>query len=109
MSDGSNFRGRLVLGTIVTFVGDPRRWQVRAVPSDRYVILTVPDNQSRNNLYTIIDWERDVRGPDDIVGGHGYNTVAQIDQSAAALAAGDIGVSERPSRYVPLRIQAVGA
>ena len=53
---------------------------MRAV-SDRYVILTspfnLPNRYGAKVMYSIIDWERGVRGPDDHYG-VGYETEAEI-------------------------------
>lgn len=66
----------LALGDSVQFAESKRWWKVRAV-SDRFVVLTSPFNLQRTVLYSIIDWERGVRGPDDHYG-VGYEAEDQI-------------------------------
>ena len=64
------------VGDSVQFAESKRWWKVRAV-SDRFVILTSPYNLRNTVFYTIIDWERGVRGPDDHYG-VGYETEEEI-------------------------------
>lgn len=70
-------------GDRVQFTDSRRWWKVRAM-SERHVILTSPFNLKRTVLYTIIDWERGVRGPDNC---HsvGYETPAEIEDALVRL------------------------
>jgi hypothetical protein len=54
----------LNVGDRVKFDGDRRWWDVRAA-DDRYVILTrqAAFQPAGIPVYTIVDWERDLRGP----------------------------------------------
>lgn len=75
----------LSVGDSVQFAESKRWWKVRAV-SERFVILTSPFNLQRTVLYSVIDWERGVRGPDD----HwsvGYETEEQIADALRRLQA----------------------
>ena len=73
----------LSVGDSVQFAESGRWWKVRAV-SERFVILTSPFNLQHTVLYSIIDWERGVRGPDDHYG-VGYETREQIDDAMRRL------------------------
>jgi hypothetical protein len=94
----------LAVGDSVQFAESKRWWRVRAT-SDRYVILTSPFNLRHTVLYTIIDWERGVRGPDDMVFGFGYETPEQIAENMDRLLAGDMEVSHRACS---IRVRLVG-
>lgn len=74
----------LAVGDSVQFAESKRWWKVRAV-SDRFVILTSPFNLQHTVLYSIIDWQRGVRGPDDRVFSSGYETDEQITDALRRL------------------------
>lgn len=77
-------QGDLAVGDKVRFAPYRRAMTVRAVTtSGRFVILTMPFPLKKTVLYTVIDFERNVRGTDDHYG-LGYET---DDQIAAALEA----------------------
>lgn len=102
--------GPLQVGDRVEFWGESYRvkWRVRAVSSTgRFAICTKPYNLRRTVLYTIVDFVRQVRGPDDLIFGHGYETQEDIDEALAGLEAGDLEVSYRTSRHVSLTIVSV--
>lgn len=73
----------LNVGDSVQFRESRRWWKVRAV-SERFVILTSPFNLRRTVLYSIIDWRRGVRGPDDHYG-VGYETDEEIAEALRRL------------------------
>lgn len=86
----------LAVGDKVKFAEERLRYTVRAVSADgRWVILTKPFNPRRTVLYTIIDWDSGVRGPDDMVFGWGYEDDDQVMSNMAALEAGGMKVSVR--------------
>lgn len=66
----------LIVGDSVQFAESKRWWKVRAV-SERFVIVTSPFNLRHAVLYSVLDWERGVRGPDDHYG-VGYETDEEI-------------------------------
>lgn len=61
---------RLGLSDRVKFAGDSKWWTVRATDDERFVILTRPEpfQPKGTSVYTIIDWERGVRGPCNLIG-----------------------------------------
>ena len=75
------------VGDSVQFAESKRWWKVRAV-SERFVILTSPWNlpncYDATVIYSIIDWERGVRGPDDHYG-VGYESDAEITDALRRL------------------------
>lgn len=77
-------------------VEEGKWWTVRA-ENDRYVILTMPAKKSRTwLLYTVIDWERNVRGPINLIGG-GWDIQEDTDyaEKLAELVDGEVEVSWR--------------
>jgi hypothetical protein len=55
----------------IKFEGDPRWWTVRA-SDERFIVLTRTAAFGRGITYTIIDKERGVRGPCNLIG-QGWN------------------------------------
>lgn len=72
----------LVVGDRVRFVEEGQRYTVRAVTSGgRFAICTKPFNLKHTVLYTVIDFERGVRGADNYYG-LGYETDEQVSEAA---------------------------
>lgn len=93
-----------VVGSRVWFEGEARPYRVRA-RNERYLICTKPFNPKRTVLYCIIDLEEEIRGPDNMVFGMGYETDADNIERLEELASGEIEVSYR--RRVPLDVSMV--
>lgn len=75
--------------TQVLFAGDRRWWTIRA-RSDRYVILTRQREFRRAGevVYTIVDWDRSIRGPADTLGqGWDFNADSLDDDAQRLLRA----------------------
>ena len=62
---------------------------------DRYIICTKPYNPKRTVMYFIIDLERCVRGPDNMIFCSGYETQEQCEERLKELQEGEIEVSYR--------------
>lgn len=70
------------VGDKVKLADTKQRWTVKGVTAaGRFVILTKPFNPKPSVLYTVIDFDRGVRGRDDMYG-IGYDT---DDKMAAAV------------------------
>lgn len=96
------------VGDKVQFEESKRWWKVRAVSEDgNFAILTSPFNFQKTVHYTIIDNERGVRGPDDRVFSSGYESDDDVNERMRELVAGEIAVSKRTSRCLPLDIAKV--
>ncbi|HAH93678.1 MAG TPA: hypothetical protein DCM01_07525 [Dielma fastidiosa] len=91
----------LKVGDKVKLACIKRKWTVKAV-SERYIILTQPFNLKHTVLYTIIDLKRMVRGTDNLIFGHGYETDEDIEDAISLLREGKMGVSYR--NFVPIDI-----
>jgi hypothetical protein len=85
----------LKVGDRIKFRGERQRYTVRAVSVDgRWVICTKPLNIRKTVLYTVIDFDSNVRGPDNY-GGLGYETGGQIAAALARFEDDDAEVSYR--------------
>lgn len=94
MSQSGEWRGTLLAGDRVSFERHNAHrnqwWRVRAVggADDRFVVLTQQRvGKAKGELaYTIIDWDRDVRGPCNQIGqGWEFNPSVDPDKSAQEL------------------------
>lgn len=93
------------VGDLIKFKGEKRRYTVKAA-SDRFLICTKPFPPKRTVIYSIVDFQRDVRGPDNLVfSPFNYAKQECIDECLAALIAGECEVSYR--RNAPLEIESV--
>lgn len=93
------------VGDKVQFEQSNRWWKVRAVSDDsKFAILTSPFNLHKTVHYTIIDNERGVRGPDDRIFSSGYESDDDVNERMRELVTGEIAVSKRTSRCLPLDI-----
>lgn len=96
---------KLAVGDKVWFEHEKQGYTVRAVTTDgRFAICTKPFNLRKTVLYCIIDYQRGVRGPDNLVFGHGYETPEQIEDARLMLERGEMEVSYRTARHLPLVI-----
>lgn len=96
--------GRVALnpGDRIKFAGEKQRYTVRAVSSDgRWAICTKPFNLQHTVLYTIVDFDSGVRGPDNY-GGLGYESGDEIRRAMNWLEAGDAEVSYRYDVYLDI-------
>jgi hypothetical protein len=97
---------QLLPGDRVRFSDEKQaRFKVKAA-SERFVVLTKPFNAKQTYIYTIIDLEQGVRGPDSSWG-TGYGTDEDIADAMVKLYDGIASVS--PRRSVTLDIADVKA
>jgi hypothetical protein len=92
------------VGTRIRFEGDRMPYTVQA-RDERFLICTRPFAPQRTVLYTVVDLEQGVRGPDDRIFGQGYETRAECRDRLHDLRRGNAAVSRR--RGVPLRVAEV--
>ena len=98
------------VGSAVAFAAESHPFTVRAVSRNRrWVICTrpflaadrgeFPDADDFMVIYTVIDWDSGVRGPDDYHG-LGYETPEQIAQALEMFETGDAEISVRSDVYL---------
>ena len=82
------------VGTKIWFSSERHGYTVRA-SNTAFAILTKPFNAQKTVLYTIIDWERGIRGPSNLIFNIGAETDEQCSQLLDMLTSGEIEVSSR--------------
>jgi hypothetical protein len=112
---------RLAVGDRVKAAAEKQRWTVRGVTSGgRFAILTKPFNLRHTVLYSVIDFERGVRGRDNYYG-LGYETDEDIayalgcfqrtedgtPRTAHVLDAGNQAAEVSRRHYIRLDLQAI--
>ncbi len=87
----------MLVGDKIKFDGERQRYTIQAF-NHRYIIATKPFNLRKGKyLYTIVDKERGVRGPDNLIFGalHPYNNQVDAKKNLLALIKGKMEVSHR--------------
>lgn len=82
------------VGTKIWFGSKRHGYTVRA-SNTAFAILTRPFNIKKTVLYTIIDWELDIRGPSNLIWGTGAETDEECLELLDMLTSGEIEVSSR--------------
>lgn len=90
------------IGEKIQFEGERKPYVVRAV-NDRFAVCTKPFNLKRTVLYTIIDFEKGIRGTENTVFCMGFESDEDCNDALQRLTSGDTEVSRR--NYTELRIQ----
>lgn len=81
-------------GAKIKFYREKQRYTVKCT-SKRFTICTKPLNVHKTVLYTIIDWEEQRRGPEDLIFGMGAETKEQCLEMLVRLIDGESIVSLR--------------
>lgn len=82
------------VGDRIKFAAEKRRYTVQAC-NERWLICTKPFRAKKTVLYTIVDFERDVRGTENLIFCCGFETREQCEECLARLSAGQTEVSFR--------------
>lgn len=70
---------KLPVGTKIKFKREKQRYTVRA-SNVAFCICTKPFNARKTCIYTIIDWQRNVRGTENLIFGRGAETDEQCEE-----------------------------
>jgi hypothetical protein len=76
---GSEVMAKIPVGSKVKFASEKMRYTVQA-SDERFSICTKPFNLKRTVLYSIIDFDEDVRGPENLIFGMGAETRKQCEE-----------------------------
>ena len=90
----------------IKFKGEKQRYKVISA-GKRYLVCNKPFNPRNTVLYTIIDLEKKIRGPENLVIPLGAHTKDLCDEMLLRLENGETEVSRR--RNIPLDIEEVYA
>ena len=91
----------LKVGQRIRFSEERQAYRVRA-SGGRYAVCTKPFNLRHTVLYTVVDFQRRVRGTENLVFGMGAETDEQCVGMLARLESGESEVSSR--NWIPLSI-----
>lgn len=94
----------LDVGDRVKFREEKLAYTVQAADA-RFAVCTKPFNARHTVLYTIIDFERKVRGTENLVFCMGFETRELCEEALSRLQVGESEVSHR--NYLPLGIEKV--
>lgn len=89
-------------GDLVYFEGEKRPYRVKA-KGKRYAVCTKPFNPKHTVLYTVIDFEKQIRGTENLVFGMGAETQQDCDEMLERLESGDTEVSHRNWCHLDIR------
>ena len=97
--------GNLVKGQKAWFSDGKKSFKVREA-NERFAICTQPYNFKPNTvIYTIIDFEREIRGEDNmVIGIHDYYSDDDCTDAMKELLSGELEVSSRSYKHVSLDI-----
>jgi hypothetical protein len=85
---------KVEVGSKLWFQSEKRPYTVRA--SNRfYSICTKPFNAKKTVLYTIVDWEHNIRGAENLVFGFGAETKEQCEEMLERLTNAESDITQR--------------
>lgn len=85
---------RCKVGDKIKFAEEKAAYTVQAM-NDRYAVCTKPFNPARTVWYTIIDFEEEIRGPENLVFGFGAETRELCEEMLARIVSGESEISHR--------------
>lgn len=88
-------------GARVKFAEEKQSYKVICT-SKRYTICTKPFNPQHTVLYSIIDWQEQVRGPENLIFGMGAETTEQCLEMLVRLLDGESEVSSRRNTWLKI-------
>lgn len=87
----------LPIGTKIKFENEKQSYTVRA-SNIAFAVCTKPFNARKTVLYTIVDWNENIRGPENLIFGMGAETETQCREMLIRLTNGESAVSHRNQR-----------
>lgn len=82
------------VGDKIKFKKEKQRYTVQAC-NEKFAVCTKPFNPKKTVLYTIIDFEKDIRGTENLVFGMGAETKADCEEMLQRITDGETEVSHR--------------
>ena len=87
------------IGDKIKVPGERNRYTIRAF-SKRFIIMTKPFNPKHTYLYSVIDLERKVRGPDNLIFGHRLSYETDAEEILKEFESEETEVSHRRYKYL---------
>lgn len=84
----------LKTGDKVKFREEKQRYIVRTA-NDRFAVCTKPFNAKKTTLYTVVDFEENIRGTENLIFCAGAETDEDCQEMLERLASGETAVSHR--------------
>jgi len=84
----------LEVGSKIKFKEEKQRYTVQA-SNDLFAVCTKPFNAQKTVLYTVIGWEENVRGTENLIFGMGAETRKQCEEMLERLTTGETEISHR--------------
>ena len=82
------------VGDKIKFAEEKRPYRIKAL-GKRHAVCTKPFNPKKTVLYTIVDFEEQIRGTENLVFGFGAETDEQCNDMLQRLESGETEVSHR--------------
>lgn len=98
----ADFDTEIVVGSKIKFAEEKQRYTVQAL-GKRYAVCTKPFNAQKTVIYSVVDFEEQVRGTENLVFGMGAETKEQCEEMLDRLESGETEVSHR--NRIPLCIE----
>lgn len=89
-------------GSKIKFKEEKQRYTIIS-SNVAFAVCTKPMNAQKTKLYTVIDWNKQIRGTENLIFGMGAETKEQCDEMLERLTQGETEVSHR--HQVPLNIE----
>jgi hypothetical protein len=86
--------GKVPVGTRIRFAGEKQMYTVRA-SNVCFAICTKPMNALKTVLYSIIDWNKNIRGTENLIFGMGAETDEDCKEMLERMTEGESEVSHR--------------
>ena len=93
---------KLPVGSKVKFEGKKQSYTVQA-SNVAFAICNKPMNALKTVLYTVIDWQENVRGAENLIFSRGATTKKECEEMLERLTQGESEVSQR--NRTPLKIE----
>lgn len=85
---------KIPIGTKIKFLEEKQKYTVMA-SNVAFAICTKPMNALKTVLYTVIDWNEQIRGTENLIFGFGAETKKECDEMLNRLTDGESEVSYR--------------
>jgi hypothetical protein len=93
---------KIPVGSKIKFKEEKQGYTVQA-SNVAFAICTKPFNAKKTVLYTVIDWNKNIRGRENLIFGMGAETRDQCNEMLERLTQGESEVSGR--HFIPLNIE----